>query len=138
MSEKSKLLEERSDDFVLEDQPQLHESARRRRALILIVLLFGNCLFLLGPLSFLGSFYNGDKKGHGYRYRAEKLLKSHPLVDGHEDFLISIRAHFDNQLYTKNFTSLFEKGGLQGQLDIPRIKEGHYGGVLISSLCRTV
>jgi hypothetical protein len=126
MSEKHDFLEDHREDtnFERNSSPR-----KRRNAVILIVLLIGSLLYSFGLPS--PSLLQSEKnKRHSLRHKAEKILKAHPLIDGHEDFLISLRARYNNHLYSTNFTKLFEKGGLQGQLDVPRIKEGHYGGTV--------
>jgi len=47
--------------------------------------------------------------------------------------MILIRALYGNKINEGNFTSLFESGGLTGQVDIPRIKSGRYGGAFWSA-----
>ncbi|KAK8119942.1 uncharacterized protein PG998_004568 [Apiospora kogelbergensis] len=47
-----------------------------------------------------------------------------PLIDGHNDFLIWIRAFYQNHIYQKNFT---QDNPLYGQVDFPRLREGRLG-----------
>jgi membrane dipeptidase len=47
--------------------------------------------------------------------------------------MILIRARFKNRIYDKSFAKPFEKGGLVGHVDIPRITEGKYGGAFWSA-----
>lgn len=131
MSEKEKTLPEVSDvklpvDAELHPRPYL---TQKRTAILCIVLLLGNVFFKFGFPTFSGLLPGASNAHRDYRREAERLLKAHPLIDGHEDFLISIRARYGNELHSKKFTDLFEKGGLNGHLDVPRIKEGHYGGM---------
>jgi hypothetical protein len=65
--------------------------------------------------------------------RAHQLLKENPLIDGHNDLAARIRTGYKNNLYTSNFTKLWEKGGLPGEVDLPRIAKGHYGGAFWSA-----
>jgi membrane dipeptidase len=62
-----------------------------------------------------------------------KILSENPLIDGHVDFLIFIRALFKNRIYDENFTEPFEKGGLPGHVDVPRIESGMIGGTFWSA-----
>lgn len=126
MSEKHHLLEDNGEDTNLDRKIS---PRKRRNAVVLIVLLIGSLLYSFG-LPSPSSLQSEENKKHSLHHRAERILKAHPLIDGHEDFLISLRARYNNHLYSTNFTKLFEKGGLQGQLDVPRIKEGHYGGTV--------
>ncbi|KAF2429927.1 hypothetical protein EJ08DRAFT_670819 [Tothia fuscella] len=48
--------------------------------------------------------------------------------------MILIRGRFQNHIYNSNYTKPFEKGGLAGQVDIPRITKGQYGGAFWSAL----
>jgi hypothetical protein len=47
--------------------------------------------------------------------------------------MILIRARFQNHIYDDNFTKGFEKGGLTGHVDIPRMSAGKYGGAFWSA-----
>nr|POE82666.1 dipeptidase glij [Quercus suber] len=64
---------------------------------------------------------------------ASKVLKENPLIDGHNDLLMLIRYLYHNEIYADNFTNAFEHGGLFGQFDIPRAKQGQMGGVFWSA-----
>ncbi|OTA92438.1 hypothetical protein M434DRAFT_387238 [Hypoxylon sp. CO27-5] len=55
----------------------------------------------------------------------EAVLAAAPLIDGHNDFAIWIRAFYHNHIYAKNFTSSKE---LYGQVDFPRLKQGRLRG----------
>ena len=59
---------------------------------------------------------------------AAKVLHENPLIDGHNDLLILIRALWGNHIYDSNFTTPFEQGGMPGQFDFPRAKAGLLGG----------
>ncbi|KAF1950200.1 membrane dipeptidase GliJ [Byssothecium circinans] len=48
-----------------------------------------------------------------------------PLIDGHNDFPIWIRAFYHNHLYQDNFTQPTE---LYGQVDFPRLRKGKLRG----------
>ncbi|BFZ62833.1 hypothetical protein YB2330_003943 [Saitoella coloradoensis] len=58
----------------------------------------------------------------------DKFLKHHPLIDGHNDLPIFAREVYHNQIYPSNFSKGFEEGGLQGHVDIPRLRTGGVGG----------
>lgn len=59
---------------------------------------------------------------------AAKVLSENPLIDGHNDLLILIRAIWGNHIYNDNFTTPFESGGMPGHFDFPRYKAGQMGG----------
>jgi membrane dipeptidase len=54
-------------------------------------------------------------------------------TDGHNDLLILLRSKYQNHLYDSEFQDKFENGGLPGHVDLPRIKEGSYGGAFWSA-----
>lgn len=64
---------------------------------------------------------------------ADKVLRSNPLIDGHNDLLILIRAVYGNRVYPANFTKPFENGGFVGHVDLPRLREGKIGGAFWSA-----
>lgn len=64
---------------------------------------------------------------------AEKILAKNPLIDGHNDLLILIRAVYGNRVYDKNFTNPFEHGDFFGQFDLPRADTGQIGGTFWSA-----
>ncbi|OLN84481.1 putative dipeptidase [Colletotrichum chlorophyti] len=64
--------------------------------------------------------------------RAQSILSHTPLIDGHNDLPILIRGRFQNHIYGKNFSEPFEKGGLVGHVDLPRLREGQNGGAFWS------
>lgn len=59
---------------------------------------------------------------------AAKVLTENPLIDGHNDLLILIRALWGSHIYNDNFTKPFEEGGMPGHFDFPRAKAGQLGG----------
>ncbi|KAK6219705.1 membrane dipeptidase [Colletotrichum tabaci] len=64
--------------------------------------------------------------------RAHAILSQTPLIDGHNDLPILVRAYFNNHIYGKNFTEPFENGGLVGHVDLPRLRKGQNGGAFWS------
>ncbi|KAI9652497.1 MAG: hypothetical protein M1831_006766 [Alyxoria varia] len=65
--------------------------------------------------------------------RALDILEENPLIDGHNDLLIRIRATYGPHIYDRNFTEPFENGTLAGQVDLPRMREGRYAGAFWSA-----
>ncbi|MCJ1401688.1 hypothetical protein MMC11_004905 [Xylographa trunciseda] len=65
--------------------------------------------------------------------RTDKILSENPLIDGHNDLAIMVRYLYNNQIYSKNFTEPFEKGGLKFHVDLPRLKAGKSGGAFWSA-----
>ncbi|PHH53130.1 Dipeptidase 1 [Ceratocystis fimbriata CBS 114723] len=64
--------------------------------------------------------------------RVNHILRSTPLIDGHNDLAIYIREHYNNHIYYDNFSQPFSQGGLLGHVDIPRLREGQNGGAFWS------
>ena len=64
---------------------------------------------------------------------AAKVLTENPLIDGHNDLLILIRAIWGDHIYNENFTKPFEEGGMPGQFDLPRADAGQLGGTFWSA-----
>ena len=64
---------------------------------------------------------------------AAKVLSEYPLIDGHNDLLILIRAIYGNRINDKNFTKPMEDGGMAGNFDFPRSDAGMMGGAFWSA-----
>ncbi|VBB75966.1 Putative dipeptidase 1 precursor [Podospora comata] len=64
--------------------------------------------------------------------RVKHILSHTPLIDGHNDLAILLRAYYNNHIYDDNFTKPFTKGGLTGHVDIPRLRAGMNGGAFWS------
>ncbi|KAJ5159401.1 dipeptidase [Penicillium canariense] len=64
--------------------------------------------------------------------RVQNILTTTPLIDGHDDFPIQIRARFHNHINSPNFTDSFRHGTLPGHVDLPRLKKGQVGGTFWS------
>lgn len=90
-------------------------------------------LFLIFVAAIFYGSYSYGVPGHQVKSHAEVILAENPLIDGHNDLLILLRAVYDNKVNGENFTKPFEKGGLAGHLDIPRLKQGQQGGAFWST-----
>lgn len=55
----------------------------------------------------------------------DDVFSEAPLIDGHNDFPIWIRAFYSNHIYQRNFSESTE---LYGQVDFPRLRKGRSGG----------
>lgn len=62
-----------------------------------------------------------------------KILSDQPLIDGHNDLLILIRAIWGNHIYESNFTKPFEDGDMVGHFDLPRADKSLMGGTFWSA-----
>ncbi|KXS95564.1 hypothetical protein AC578_5255 [Pseudocercospora eumusae] len=97
---------------------------------ILSCVVFGYTVF--DPQK-LAEFFS-TKSAHGTSFAsaelatAHKILKENPLIDGHNDLLILIRALYNNHIYQSNFTKPFEEGDFTGHFDLPRADAGQLGG----------
>ncbi|RMZ78154.1 hypothetical protein DV738_g4030, partial [Chaetothyriales sp. CBS 135597] len=65
--------------------------------------------------------------------RVNSILRETPLIDGHVDLAILVRAVYKNKIHTAEFRSKFEDGGLQLNVDLPRLDSGLVGGALWSA-----
>ncbi|KAK8222874.1 membrane dipeptidase-domain-containing protein [Phyllosticta paracitricarpa] len=66
-------------------------------------------------------------------YRARKILRHNPLIDGHNDLFIVLRALYGDHVYGETFKERFENGGLEQHTDIPRLEAGMSGGAFWSA-----
>ncbi|KAF4838145.1 Dipeptidase sirJ [Colletotrichum tropicale] len=64
--------------------------------------------------------------------RAQNILNHNPLIDGHNDLPILVRAVYGNHIYDKKFTEPFENGGMVAHVDLPRLRKGQNGGAFWS------
>ncbi|KAI6090861.1 putative dipeptidase [Hypoxylon rubiginosum] len=64
--------------------------------------------------------------------RVQQILSKTPLIDGHNDLAIFIRAMYNNHIYNETFANPFKEGGLPMHVDLPRLREGQNGGAFWS------
>ncbi|KAF2870359.1 renal dipeptidase family [Massariosphaeria phaeospora] len=64
--------------------------------------------------------------------RVQQILKETPLIDGHNDLAYFLRWAYSHHIYLDNFTTPFETGGLDGQVDLIRLRQGQVGGTFWS------
>lgn len=65
--------------------------------------------------------------------RVDVILMETPLIDGHDDLAILLRFAYRNKIHTSKFHENFEKGGMEGNVDLPRLKKGKVGGAFWSA-----
>jgi Membrane dipeptidase (Peptidase family M19) len=65
--------------------------------------------------------------------RAVKILEQNPLMDGHNDLLMLIRYLYKNHINDETFKRKFEKDGMPGHTDLPRLEKGKMGGAFWSA-----
>jgi membrane dipeptidase len=70
----------------------------------------------------------GQKSKDHYLARAQHILKTTPLIDGHNDLAVLIRVLNNNHIYDDKFRGPFENGGMAYHVDLPRLREGQVGG----------
>ncbi|KAI1421987.1 membrane dipeptidase-domain-containing protein [Xylaria sp. FL1777] len=96
-----------------------------RQQSIFIKLCF---LLILGLIIPLGIYYGAAGKSiwtHYFSCAEETAFTEFPLIDGHNDFAIWIRAFYQNRIYQSNFTGEQE---LFGQVDFHRLRQGRSRG----------
>ncbi len=122
------------ESFPVEDQP-----SRRQSFFRWITIALSICFFLL--FFFHDQLPEACKHGkgkhgkgkHSIDKRVAKILKTTPLIDGHNDLGIFIRAAYNNHINNETFKHEFENGGLPMHVDLPRLKEGMNGGAFWSA-----
>lgn len=62
------------------------------------------------------------------KQRVTSILEGTPLIDGHNDLAIVIRALYKNKIHTAEFKDKFERGGMPLNVDLPRLTSGMVGG----------
>jgi membrane dipeptidase len=65
--------------------------------------------------------------------RVTSILEGTPLFDGHNDLAIFIRGAYSNKIHTKEFRKKFENGGMEYNVDLPRLTSGMVGGAFWSA-----
>ncbi|KAK8092452.1 uncharacterized protein PG998_014937 [Apiospora kogelbergensis] len=108
----------------------LNGDTRRRYSLLariatsfaLITLL---CLAFLLQKNTCGVHVDALPQTQSIEDGVQAVLSGAPLIDGHNDFGIWIRAFYHNHIYAENFTG---NGQLYGQVDFPRLKQGQLRG----------
>ncbi|QYS97968.1 Dipeptidase [Trichoderma simmonsii] len=108
--------------ILLDDAGCTRDSSRIKRPAVSIyhVLLAVACF--LGSMSLVFHYYALAKLGQP---TAEDILRLAPLIDGHNDFAIWIRAFYQNHIYQQNFSGEIP---LYGQVDFPRLRRGGLRG----------
>ncbi|KAK0652040.1 membrane dipeptidase-domain-containing protein [Cercophora newfieldiana] len=120
-------------------EPPSRASRKARACLLLAVLsLFVASLFL-GPTrntSFIeGVSRSGRNRWQNHKSiedRVKHILEHTPLIDGHNDLAIFLRAAFNNHIYSDNFTGPFLDGTLPYHTDLARLRKGQVGGAFWS------
>ncbi|KAJ9623705.1 hypothetical protein H2204_011107 [Knufia peltigerae] len=101
-----------------------------------IGLLFMMIVFFMVVLAVLRPKFGDEKKPlplptkppQTIADRVSNILSHTPLIDGHNDLAIFIRFAYQNKLHTKEFKDKFENGGMEMNVDLPRLQAGQVGG----------
>ncbi|ESZ94618.1 hypothetical protein SBOR_5029 [Sclerotinia borealis F-4128] len=109
----------------------------------LMAVVLGLCSILILTMLILPDGFIDDIFHHGWPFghqepktieeRVNKILTETPLIDGHNDLAILIRSVYQNRIYDEKFTDLFENGGMDSHVDLPRLKAGKNGGAFWSA-----
>ncbi|KAF2474891.1 uncharacterized protein BDR25DRAFT_112871 [Lindgomyces ingoldianus] len=100
-------------------------------ASLLAIVLLSSSLWFQFPLQVLKAHHCFH--GPTIEQRASKILSENPLIDGHNDLMISIRARYLNHIYDAEFRDKFENGGFPQHVDLPRLDQGKQGGAFWSA-----
>jgi hypothetical protein len=104
----------------------------------LLTPIFGIALYL-----FQGHLWEASIDPQDFKARAENVMKTTPLIDGHNDLPYLLRLELKNKIYDSKFD--FKQGrilflsnsktqlltilqGLASHTDLARLKEGRIGG----------
>ncbi|EXJ78991.1 membrane dipeptidase [Capronia epimyces CBS 606.96] len=123
-----------------EDDTQLSPLTSARSALSTISAIFTIVVFVGFVIAFLGPSFQNDNPiplPHNppstISDRVFSILDGTPLIDGHNDLAIFIRDAYKNKIHSKEFKDKFENGGLELNVDLPRLRRGQAGGALWSA-----
>lgn len=116
-------------------RPRSSRTSSRVTAALVALGIVGSVFFFL-PIPYDGRSVASLFSRHPCRHhplsidqRVENILKSTPLIDGHNDLPIHIRDAYRNNIYGANFT--FSES-IEGHVDIPRLHQGRVGGTFWS------
>ncbi|KAI1653944.1 membrane dipeptidase-domain-containing protein [Daldinia decipiens] len=107
------------EDYIKESQSQTQVCSvffRRIKYIITVSLI---------SLGFLAFFLCCPETFALEKCATKDLFDMAPLIDGHNDFPIWIRAFYNNHIYQQNFS---QSGKLYGQVDFPRLRTGNLRG----------
>jgi membrane dipeptidase len=77
--------------------------------------------------------FSPPNEGSSIDERVSNILEKTPLFDGHNDLAIFIRGAYHNEIHTKSFKDKFANGGLEYNVDLPRLRSGKVGGAFWSA-----
>ncbi|KAL2266480.1 hypothetical protein VTJ83DRAFT_5832 [Remersonia thermophila] len=100
-------------------------------SLLIPLLMFVACVRWFASPACAGR-HVGPNRPRSLEERAKRILSHTPLIDGHNDLAIFIRAYYNNHIHNESFSKPFAQGGLLGHVDIPRLRAGLSGGAFWS------
>lgn len=101
-------------------------------SIFMIVVFFALIVLVLSPESEDDKPIPYPNKPSTIDERVSSILRGTPLIDGHNDLAILVRALYKNKLHGE-FQEKFTNGGLEADVDLPRLKEGKVGGAFWSA-----
>ncbi|KAK7418927.1 hypothetical protein QQX98_003630 [Neonectria punicea] len=107
----------------LEQRLIVRNDSQRARAWFRTPLLAAGVALLLSPLSFFWGWESVDPTN--YAERTRRVLRTTPLIDGHNDLPWQLRIELHNRIYDGKVD--FEKK-LLGHTDLQRMRQGQVGG----------
>ncbi|PGG96583.1 hypothetical protein AJ79_09532 [Helicocarpus griseus UAMH5409] len=118
--------------FSADEKSYRHVSLKTRSSRsnhVSIVAVGAACIVLAWLILFTSTTAPWKLFRYGCRHASaspvDRILRAAPLIDGHNDFPIFIRAFYKNDIYQKNFSDEIE---LPGQVDFPRLRAGGIRG----------
>ncbi|QUC18940.1 uncharacterized protein UV8b_03181 [Ustilaginoidea virens] len=120
------------------DAPSVQPSSTKRlspyRGVLYAILALVSLAALHGPLGTtnLGIPLHVCGKPMTVEQKARQILAHNPLIDGHIDLPILLRALYHNRIDNDEWRQRFENGTMPGQVDLYRLSKGQSGGAFWS------
>ncbi|KAK4942205.1 hypothetical protein LTR10_017962 [Elasticomyces elasticus] len=118
-----------------EDDAQSFSTTSTKSAINAIASLFTAVVFVAILVALLSPKLRNDnplplptKPPTSFKDRISAILEGTPLIDGHNDLAIFIRGAYKNKIHNKTFEDKFTHGGLELNVDLPRLQAGQVGG----------
>jgi len=128
--------EEWIDDDEEQDVRSISSTAAAKSAINTIGSIFTIVVFISLAITMLGPYIRErvpTGPGRTIEERVSKILDGTPLIDGHNDLAIFIRGMYQNKIHTTEFKDKFENGGMEYDVDLPRLRSGQVGGAFWSA-----
>lgn len=120
-------------DEILDGRSTARRALSSLSGIFTIVVFFAFVALMLGPTDWQTRPPIPPGRHATIEERVDHILHETPLFDGHNDLAILIRGAYKNKINDPAFKTKFEKGGLYGDVDLPRLRKGKAGGAFWSA-----